>query len=68
MVLIYIDGMELMFIGFGFISVTLVVILYLCINAQRDAQAHYNEKEGHGYSPDELREMGDRAPDFRYML
>ena len=57
-----------MFIGSGFISVPLVVILYMRINAQRAAQARDKEKGGHGYSPDELREMGDRAPDFRYTL
>ena len=52
----------------GFFSVPLLVILYKRQNAQRDARARDGEKGGHGYSMDELREMGDRAPDFRYTL
>ena len=57
-----------MFIGIGCISVLLAVILYKRINAKRDALAQNKENGGHGYSADELRDMGDRAPDFRYTL
>jgi hypothetical protein len=72
------DGIELMFVGIGLITVPLAVILYTRINAQRDAlearlsvdseKAHLEGEKGrYGYTPQELRDMGDRAPDFRYM-
>ncbi|EPQ50490.1 MFS general substrate transporter [Gloeophyllum trabeum ATCC 11539] len=62
-------GIELMFVGIGFICVPLVVFLYTRINAQRDrAEREAGEKGAVVYSAQELREMGDRAPAFRYML
>lgn len=71
-------GLELMFIGIGLICVPLAIFIYTRINAARDAYeagiAADTEKsvEGtkgrFGYTPHELRELGDRAPDFRYML
>ncbi len=68
-----------MFVGIGFIAVPTVVLMYKRINAQRDreAEAYLNDGgDGRGsfkgvggrYSPEELRKMGDRAPDFRYTL
>ena len=57
-----------MFVGIGLISVAIAVISYKRINARRDARARENETGGHGYSADELRDMGDRAPEFRYIL
>jgi len=52
----------------GFVSVGMVAVLalrwnYARINAQRDREG--NEK---GHSLQEMSEMGDRAPTFRYML
>ncbi|KAF7325471.1 hypothetical protein MKEN_00395700 [Mycena kentingensis (nom. inval.)] len=59
-------GCELMFVGIGLITVPLTVLAYQRINRRRDQL----EAEGKtaGYSAKELREMGDRAPDFRYTI
>lgn len=68
------DGIMLMFVGIGFIIVPIVVLLYSRINAQRARimQASPEEAEDGGwrakYTAKELREMGDRAVDFRYMI
>lgn len=64
------DGVELMFVGIGFIAVPTVVLLYTRINKQRDAaQKEALERgEKNKYTNQQLREMGDRAPDFRYTL
>ncbi|KAJ3565341.1 hypothetical protein NP233_g7691 [Leucocoprinus birnbaumii] len=63
-------GVELMFVGIGFICVPIAVISYMRINKSRDeAQRQAIERgEQNKYTPQQLREMGDRAPDFRYML
>lgn len=76
--LISLDGLELMFVGIGLICTPLAVFLYTRINKQRDAyeaslaadseKASEGQKGKYGYTPQELRELGDRAPDFRYML
>lgn len=67
-----------MFVGIGLICTPLAVLLYTRINKQRDAyeaslaadseKASEGQKGKYGYTPQELRELGDRAPDFRYML
>ncbi|KDQ51627.1 hypothetical protein JAAARDRAFT_139858 [Jaapia argillacea MUCL 33604] len=67
----YIIGhaIELMFIGIGFICLPIAVLLYKRINAQRDrAEREAGESGKSRYTDQELREMGDRAPDFRYTL
>jgi hypothetical protein len=63
------DALELMFIGIGFIAVPTVVLIYKRINARRDLIAQ-NELESGAkkYTSQELKELGDRAPDFRYTL
>ena len=54
-----------MFVGIGFITVPLVIFLYTRINRQREKLL----AEGGGkHSPEEIRKLGDRAPEFRYML
>lgn len=60
------DGLEFLFIGIGLACVPIAVFSYRKINRERDAL----ERSGEGpkYSPEELRRMGDRAPDFRYTL
>jgi MFS transporter, ACS family, DAL5 transporter family protein len=55
-----------MFIGLGFISVPIAVIIYKRINAKRDALTHAYTATA--YTVQELRQMGDRAPDFKYTL
>ena len=55
----------LMFVGIGLIFVPLVDMIYIRINRARDAK---EAEGGVHYTDKELRELGDRAPDFRYML
>jgi MFS transporter, ACS family, DAL5 transporter family protein len=67
-----------MFIGIGLVCTPLVVLLYTRINKRRDAyeaslsadseKVVEGTKGKYGYTPQELRELGDRAPDFRYVL
>lgn len=57
-----------MFIGIGFITVPLAVFIYTRINAKRDRIQREMEEKGIRLSPEELRELGDRAPDFRYTI
>ena len=48
-----------------YVMVPFVVWNYMRINRQRDAVAAAG---GIAYTDKQLREMGDRAPDFRYIL
>jgi hypothetical protein len=59
-----------MFVGIGFIFVPIVMFIYKRINAQRDTVERLATERGEKmqYSVQELRELGDRAPDFRYTL
>ncbi|KAG2040562.1 MFS general substrate transporter [Suillus americanus] len=63
-------ALELMFVGIGFIFLPIVAFIYKRINAQRDAAERLATERGEKiqYSDQELRELGDRAPDFRYTL
>ncbi|KAI0319733.1 MFS general substrate transporter [Amylostereum chailletii] len=56
---------ELMFVGIGFITVPLAVLIYTRINRQRDKLLAQGDGK---HTPEEIRELGDRAPDFRYMI
>ena len=67
---IAIDGIMLMFGGIGFVTLPIVVWLYIRINTQR-AKIMNDGPNGEWrrrYTDKELRAMGDRAVDFRYML
>lgn len=59
-----------MFVGIGFIAIPVVILIYKRINANRDEVARLEEESGQKkvYTDQELRELGDRAPDFRYTL
>jgi hypothetical protein len=59
-----------MFVGLGFVCVPIAILSYIRINNQRDAmeKAALENGEVTKYSDKELREMGDRAPGFRYTL
>ncbi|KAG2141396.1 MFS general substrate transporter [Suillus bovinus] len=61
---------ELMFVGIGFTFLPTLVFIYRRINAKRDAAERLAREQGEKvqYSHQELRELGDRAPDFRYTL
>lgn len=63
-------ALELMFVGIGFICLPIAVLAYIRINKKRDASAKrlLENGETHGYTPLEIRRLGDRAPDFRYTL
>ena len=61
------DGIELMFIGIGLVCVPSVMIAYSRINKQREAIMQANGGVS-PLGPIETRELGDRAPDFRYTL
>lgn len=60
----------MMFVGIGFIAVPALVISYMRINKQRDAVQRRELENGEKskYTVQQLRELGDRAPDFRYTL
>ncbi|KIK70108.1 hypothetical protein GYMLUDRAFT_187714 [Collybiopsis luxurians FD-317 M1] len=62
-------GIELMFVAIGLIFVPITVFIYTRINKKRD---EYMARVAEGLekkpTADELRALGDRAPDFRYIL
>ncbi|GJE93045.1 MFS general substrate transporter [Phanerochaete sordida] len=62
------DALELMFVGIGITMLTVNVLLYRRINAQRDRAAREADAKGVTYTTAQLRALGDRAPDFRYTL
>ncbi|KAJ7497702.1 MFS general substrate transporter [Mycena latifolia] len=63
-------GCELMFASIGLISVVIETLVSRRVNRLRDEAARNTLEEGEKkvYSVKVLREMGDRAPDFRYTL
>lgn len=62
------DAIELVLVGIGFVATLAIIKVYTVINARRDELVKELEENGVSYSVHELREMGDRAPDFRYTL
>jgi len=60
-------GLELMFVGIGFICTPIAMLLYTRINAKREAELQANGGVSK-YSVEETHELGDRAPDFKYTL
>ncbi|KAI0043339.1 MFS general substrate transporter [Auriscalpium vulgare] len=58
-------GIMLMFVGIGFVSVPTVVFLYMRINRKRDEEVANGRVN---YTDRQLRALGDKAPDFRYIL
>ncbi|EEB99551.1 hypothetical protein MPER_00753, partial [Moniliophthora perniciosa FA553] len=61
-------GIELMFIGIGLITVPLVVLTYKRINSKREIILRESAERGEKISPDEIRALGDRAPEFKYTI
>ena len=59
-----------MFVGLGLITVPIAIVTYIQINKQQDAAQRQALERGevNKYTAKQLREMGDRAPDFRYTL
>jgi hypothetical protein len=62
------DALELMFVGIGLICVPIAVVAYVNINNKRDKKMQEALERGEKLSPEEIRRLGDRAPDFRYVL
>ncbi|KAF9044938.1 MFS general substrate transporter [Panaeolus papilionaceus] len=65
-------GLELMFVAIGFVTTPIVILLYKRINKKREAEMREIEESGETlrdrYTVQQLRDLGDRAPDFRYTL
>ena len=66
--LIAIDGLEIGFVSMGLVLMPVTLFLYTRANARKDAELRKLAEGGEKYTPNELRRMGDRAPDFRYTL
>ncbi|TFK86322.1 MFS general substrate transporter [Polyporus arcularius HHB13444] len=61
-------ALELLFIGIGLVLTPIVTLTYWKINRKREMLMQEAREKGITYDPDELRRLGDRAPDFRYVL
>lgn len=59
-------GLELGFIVVGLAAAAVLVVNYRRINAKRERQLA--DGTFAGYTPEELSDMGDRAPTFKYIL
>jgi len=60
-------GVELGLIGMGFVVLPIIVTTYKRINARREVIMRKGEESGGlPYTDEELRRMGDKAPDFCY--
>jgi hypothetical protein len=58
-----------MFISIGLIVIPLLVFTYTRINSNREAlMKEMGEKGSVEYTDEEIRRLGDRAPEFRYMI
>ncbi|KZT63415.1 MFS general substrate transporter [Daedalea quercina L-15889] len=61
-------ALELMFIGIGLVTLPILVLTYKRINARREVLWNEMEEKDLRFDAEELRRMGNRAPDFRYTL
>ncbi|KAI0365414.1 MFS general substrate transporter [Pilatotrama ljubarskyi] len=59
---------ELAVVATGLVVVPSVVVIYMRLNAARDARLREVEDKETPIDPETLRALGDRAPDFRYTL
>ncbi|KAI0356828.1 MFS general substrate transporter [Trametes cingulata] len=64
------DGVELGFVTMGLTLLPIMVTTYLRANIRRDATQRDMDERGVKveYTPEELRKMSDKAPDFRYTI
>jgi len=62
------DAIELGLVGMGLIVLPIMVVTYKRINAQREAtmKETAGESGGSQHTDEELRRMGDKAPNFQY--
>ncbi|KAK1228307.1 hypothetical protein PQX77_008652 [Marasmius sp. AFHP31] len=61
-------GISLMFIGIGLVTVPIVTLIYRRANGRKERVIREEEGRGVKRSAEEIRAMGDRAPEFRYIL
>ncbi|KAF8632835.1 hypothetical protein AX15_001665 [Amanita polypyramis BW_CC] len=61
-------ALELMFVGIGVICVPIAVLIYTSINKRRDKKIQEALERGEKLTPEEIRRLGDRSPDFRYTI
>lgn len=60
------DAVTIGFLTIGLIAIPTMAAIYKRINASRDAVAR---EDGYDkYSGEELARMGDKAPNFRYLM
>ena len=52
----------------GLLLMPVLLYLYTRANTRKEAKLRQLDERGEKYAPEELRRMGDRAPDFRYTL
>ncbi|KAJ8091529.1 hypothetical protein PM082_024450 [Marasmius tenuissimus] len=57
-----------MFIEIGLIVVPIVTLAHYCANRRKERVIREEEERGVKRSAEEIRAMGDRAPEFRYTL
>lgn len=63
------DGVELGLVSIGLVVLPILVITYKRTNARREAfMKEAEEPGGLWYTDEELRRMGDKAPNFRYVI
>ena len=61
------DAIELGLVAMGIVVVLILVTTYTRVNARREAiMREAGESGGLQYTHEELRRMGDKAPNFRY--
>ena len=60
--------MEMMFVAIGVVLWPVAVLLYVHLNRTKAAAQQRAVEEGKKYSSEDLRRMGDRAPDFVYTI
>lgn len=56
------------FVGMGLVLVPVVMLAYTRANMRKDVKMREVEERREKYAPEELKRLGDRAPDFRYTL
>ncbi|KAK2463980.1 hypothetical protein APHAL10511_004031 [Amanita phalloides] len=61
-------AIELMFVGVGMICVSIAVVSYKLVNRHRDELLRETLGQGGSLDAEELMKLGDKSPDFRYVL
>ncbi|RPD60526.1 MFS general substrate transporter [Lentinus tigrinus ALCF2SS1-6] len=61
-------GMEIMIVTVGLTLLPIAVLSYWRINARKERRLREVEEKRVKFSPEEVRKLGDRAPEFRYIM